>query len=188
MHRLLTLPALLAAGFSLCAIGAEKDSAGDGVSVPEELRAIHQLLDRQAKELDAINEQIFHLRQRLDAQEAATSSQPSPASVATTPNAALPPSAPAPEPAAPPAPPAPEPAPAEVPKAEATGGGVKHIVAKGETLTSIAKQYNISVTALHAANKSVNDRKLQIGQVLSIPSANPSEPSSPPAPEKKENP
>jgi LysM repeat protein len=196
MHRLLTLPALLAAGFTLCASGAEKETASDSVSIPDELRAIHQLLDRQAKEFDAINEQLAHLRQRLDAQESAASSQasPSPASVAMTPNASLP--APAavagatPEPVASPAPaPAsPEPVAAEPPKAEPAAGGVKHVVAKGETLTSIAKQYNISVTALHAANKSVNDRKLQIGQVLSIPAPNPNEPSSPPGPEKKENP
>jgi LysM repeat protein len=44
------------------------------------------------------------------------------------------------------------------------------VVAKGETLTSIARQYKVSVAELLQANKIVDDRKLQIGQTLVIPS------------------
>ena len=68
-----------------------------------------------------------------------------------------------------------------VPKPDPAG---KHTVAKGETLTSIAKHYNIPVAELQKFNKIENDRKLQIGQVLSIPTAKTPEPST----EKKENP
>jgi LysM repeat protein len=47
--------------------------------------------------------------------------------------------------------------------------GNSHTVARGETLTSIAKQYNVSVTELQKFNHIENDRKLQIGQTLAIP-------------------
>ncbi len=45
----------------------------------------------------------------------------------------------------------------------------KHTVAKGETLTSIAKRYNIGLAELEKANPIQNDRMLQIGQTLTIP-------------------
>jgi len=47
--------------------------------------------------------------------------------------------------------------------------GNSHTVARGETLTSIAKMYNVSVTELQKYNHIENDRKLQIGQTLAIP-------------------
>ena len=47
--------------------------------------------------------------------------------------------------------------------------GTTHMVARGETLTSIAKMYNVSVTELQKFNHIENDRKLQIGQTLNIP-------------------
>ena len=62
--------------------------------------------------------------------------------------------------------------------------GKRHVVVKGETLTSIAKQYNIAVADLQKANKGIDERKLQIGQTLTIPM--PSTPES--TTEKKENP
>ncbi len=61
--------------------------------------------------------------------------------------------------------------------------GAKHTVAKGETLTSIAKHYNISINDLKTANKIDNERRLQIGQILSVPTSKTPEPS-----DKKENP
>ena len=48
-------------------------------------------------------------------------------------------------------------------------GGTTHMVARGETLTSIAKMYNVSVIELQKFNHIENDRKLQIGQTLNIP-------------------
>ena len=48
-------------------------------------------------------------------------------------------------------------------------GPPRHVVVKGETLTSIAKHYNIPLAELLKANKDVNERKLQIGQTISIP-------------------
>ena len=46
-----------------------------------------------------------------------------------------------------------------------------HTVARGETLTSIAKMHKVSVEALQKFNHIENDRKLQIGQVIQIPAS-----------------
>ncbi|HEY5707705.1 MAG TPA: LysM domain-containing protein [Terrimicrobiaceae bacterium] len=48
-----------------------------------------------------------------------------------------------------------------------------HIVAKGETLTSIAKRYRVSVNDLTKANRTSKEKTLQVGQKLVIPSAAP---------------
>jgi LysM repeat protein len=65
----------------------------------------------------------------------------------------------------------------------------KHIVVKGDTLTSIAKQYNITIADLQKANKDVNERKLQIGQTLTLPpNAQTKAPAAAATPEPKQNP
>jgi nucleoid-associated protein YgaU len=45
-----------------------------------------------------------------------------------------------------------------------------HVVAKGETLTSIARRYRLSVDALVQANHISKQAPLQVGQKLIIPS------------------
>ena len=50
-----------------------------------------------------------------------------------------------------------------------TGNGSTHIVARGETLTSIAKTYSVSVSELQKYNHIDNPLKLQAGQTLLIP-------------------
>ena len=52
-----------------------------------------------------------------------------------------------------------------------TTAGDVHIVAKGETLSSIAAHYNVTVAGLKSANNITDERKLRVGQKLSIPSA-----------------
>ncbi len=54
------------------------------------------------------------------------------------------------------------------PSAKADNGN-SHIVARGETLTSIAKQHNVSVSELQKYNHIDNPLKLQAGQTLLIP-------------------
>jgi LysM repeat protein len=49
------------------------------------------------------------------------------------------------------------------------GNDNSHIVARGETLTSIAKMYGVSVTELQKYNHIDNPLKLQAGQTLLIP-------------------
>jgi len=46
-----------------------------------------------------------------------------------------------------------------------------HIVAKGETLSSIARRFKTSVVRLKSANHSTAERQLKVGQQLVIPSA-----------------
>src|SRR5207248_6898565 len=49
------------------------------------------------------------------------------------------------------------------------GNGNTHTVARGETLTSIAKMHGVTVSDLQKLNHIENDRKLQIGQTILIP-------------------
>ena len=50
-------------------------------------------------------------------------------------------------------------------------GANTHIVTRGETLTSIAKLYKVSVEELQNANHIEDGRKLQAGQTIIIPAA-----------------
>jgi LysM repeat protein len=75
----------------------------------------------------------------------------------------------------------PAPGSTETPKPPQTGNS--HVVAKGETLTSIAKMHKVTVEELQKFNHIENDRKLQIGQTIMIPPPPSSTASSPtPAP------
>jgi len=57
------------------------------------------------------------------------------------------------------------------PIAGQTVSGSTHVVARGETLTSIAKMHKVSIGELQQFNHIADDRKLQIGQTLVIPGA-----------------
>lgn len=46
-----------------------------------------------------------------------------------------------------------------------------HRVARGETLSHIAKRYGMSVSALRSANRSIDPRRLRVGQVVRVPGA-----------------
>ena len=158
---------IFAASLPVFFIVAAAASAQDSIAL-REIRDLRQVLEQQSKQIEALTQQVNKLNQSLEAQRSGT---PAPATSA-------------PAAAAEPAPPAnPSPA-AEIPKAEAVSAANKHVVAKGETLTSIAKQHNVGISELQKANKIENDRKLQIGQTLTIPAPKPPETS----PEKKPNP
>jgi LysM repeat protein len=47
----------------------------------------------------------------------------------------------------------------------------RHLVKRHETLTSIARQYRISLPRILAANPGLNPNRLKVGQVLNIPSS-----------------
>ena len=47
--------------------------------------------------------------------------------------------------------------------------GSSYVVAKGDTLTSIAARYRVTAADLKSANGIVDERKLRIGQTLRIP-------------------
>ena len=53
--------------------------------------------------------------------------------------------------------------------AASQASGATHVVAKGETLSSIAKKYGVTVAALKSANHIQDERKLPAGQTITIP-------------------
>jgi LysM repeat protein len=145
-------------------------AVADEAQMVQELRELRQLVQQQSRHIEVLAEQVARLNRLLDVRSANPALAPLPA---TSPDAPAATAEPVPE--------APKAEP--VVKAESTAAGPKHVVAKGETLTSIAKQYNISVADLKKANKIENERKMQIGQVLTVPAIKETD-----APEKKENP
>ena len=65
--------------------------------------------------------------------------------------------------------------------AHAAGGGTEHTVARGETLTSIAKMYHVTIDELQRANHIENPLKLQAGQTITIPTPTTASPTATPA-------
>lgn len=61
------------------------------------------------------------------------------------------------------------PVPTIAPAVSVAPSGVSHTVARGETLTSIAKAYKVGVDELQKFNHIEDGRKLQAGQTLLIP-------------------
>jgi LysM repeat protein len=144
---------------------------------------MRQAIEQQSKQIQLLTEQIGRLAKALEGQK---SPEPADAKPAEAASASATTSIESPKPAGDATATAETPKVETAPKAEAVvdaSGAIKHTVTKGETLTSIAKHYNIAVTDLKNANKIENERKLQIGQILSVPTPKPTDKS-----DKKENP
>ena len=116
-----------------------------------QLQELTKKIDEQNAKIDMLSQQILKLQLQLSNQrpgvmigEGAPSTS---TSTSTTPTST--------------------PAPAD-PSAKA-GDGNSHVVARGETLTSIAKMHNVSVSDLQKFNHIDNPLKLQAGQTLLIP-------------------
>ncbi len=166
-------------------VAQEKAPPGAPANLAQEVHALRQMVDVQTKQIEALRLAVVQLtetekKREIGAEEKAEPTKPEPRhpeEAATAPAEA--------SSTAPAATVADTAGSAEAPHAEpATASGPQHTVAKGETLTSIAKHYNISIAELHKANKITDDRKLQIGQVLIIPTPKTAEH----PPEKKETP
>ncbi|HET6407791.1 MAG TPA: LysM peptidoglycan-binding domain-containing protein [Chthoniobacteraceae bacterium] len=140
------LPVLAAGSFF---VGSSSADAQDTAGWITELRELRNTVHVQGKQIEALTQQVSRLAAALEG-------KPSPSATS-----ANPPSAPAPNTAEEFAPTA--------PAASADPGPPKHVVMKGETLTSIAKHYNIALPELLKANKDINERKLQIGQSILLP-------------------
>ena len=110
------------------------------------LESLSKKIDEQNAKIDALSQQILKLEQQV------SHTRPG-VMIGETPS---PPPAPAANTAA-----------TEPSKAPQSGNS--HVVAKGETLTSIAKMHKVSVEELQKFNHIENDRKLQIGQTIMIP-------------------
>lgn len=163
---MIRLPAALLVAVVSCTFPPH--SGADESAVQQELRAMRDALEQQAKRIDELTVHVGRLTQALETQKAAPGSSAAgqsapvaPLTVGTLENSKPVSKAETPV--------------VEPPRAEASAATVKHVVAKGETLTAIAKQHNVAVSDLLKTNKVENERKLQIGQVLIIPASKPSE-------------
>ena len=151
---------LLLAALALCSTVCAETPA----SSPNEknggaqLETLIKKIDEQNMKIDALSQQILKLEQQI------TSIRPG-----VMIGEATPPPAPASAAASPVTP----------------QSGNAHVVAKGETLTSIAKAHKVGVGELQKFNHIENDRALQIGQTLMIPTPGatpaPSSPAASPA-------
>jgi LysM repeat protein len=108
-----------------------------------QIEALAKKIDEQNAKIDALSQEILKLEQQVSHIRPGVmigESTPSPASPA---------------------------APAMSPSQPAAGN--THIVARGETLTSIAKMYKVGVEELQKVNHIEDGRKLQAGQTITIP-------------------
>jgi len=126
---------------------------------PSQMDALTKKVDEINSKLDALSQQILKMEQQL--------SRPGVMIGEATPAA-------------------PNPAPAAVAVDPAHAGGTTHVVARGETLTAIAKQYKVGVEELQKFNHIEDGRKLQAGQTIMIPPAG--APSASPSPSPSSSP
>jgi LysM repeat protein len=117
------------------------------------LEALAKKIDEQNAKIDTLSQQILKLEKQI-----ASMRQPGVIIGEATPSATV------------------APAPSEAP-AHSANGGSSHTVARGETLTSIAKMHGTTISELQKFNHIENPMKLQIGQTIMIPA--PSTSSSP---------
>jgi LysM repeat protein len=142
-------------------VAGQEKSAKSPSSVQNELEAIKAELKAQQDKLDHLAQEIAKLSEVIAEKSgtaAATPTATAPKAVAVTPSPTPPPTAGV-----------------ENPTPAEQSGTRSHVVAKGETLTQIAKQYGVTVEEISKANNIQDAKKLQIGQTIKIPpSASPS--------------
>jgi LysM repeat protein len=119
-----------------------------GSPSPGEVTALEKKIDQINTKIDALSQQILKLEQQV--------SRPGTIIGEATPSPVPTAAAPASETAHPPA-----------------SNGNTHVVARGETLTSIAKQHKVGVEELQKFNHIEDGRKLQAGQTIMIPAPSP---------------
>src|SRR6059058_1434394 len=126
---------------------------------PGEITVLEKKIDQINTKIDALSQQILKLEQQVS-RPGMMIGEPTPGPV---PNAAT--------------------STNETPHPAASNGNT-HVVARGETLTSIAKQHKVGVEELQKFNHIEDGRKLQAGQTIMIPapSASPAASASPSPP------
>ena len=144
MNRLaLASLTLLFAGM-VCTNALAQTASGDK-SEKALLEALSKKIDEQNAKIDILSQQILKLEQQVAKVRPGVmigeTPAPAPSTTATT----------------------------EAPKPTPQSGN-SHVVAKGETLTSIAKMHKVTVDELKKFNRIENERTLQIGQTIQIPS------------------
>jgi LysM repeat protein len=141
--------------FALCAASAQSpapDAAKSGEAA--QLEALAKKIDEQNAKIDALSQEVLKLEQQLSHVRPGVmigEGAPSPATAGAPATAVAHPSV----------------------------AGNTHTVARGETLTSIAKMYKVTVDDLQRANNIEDGRKLQAGQTIIIPTSSPAASASP---------
>ena len=134
---------------------AEVPAPREGKSAESaQLEALAKKIDEQNAKIDALSQEILKLEQQLSHARPGVmvgEAAPAPASAAAPPASA----------------------------SHSAVAGNTHTVARGETLTSIAKMYKVTVDDLQKANHIEDGRKLQAGQTITIPTASPAASGSP---------
>src|SRR3989440_7780469 len=146
MHRVAIASLTLLSALMLCANASAQTFAGND-KTEKMLEALSKEIDEQNAKIDTLSQQILKLEQQISKNTRPgmiIGETPSPSP--TTSNGAT----------------------TEAPKPTQQSGN-SHVVAKGETLTSIAKMHKVTVEELQKFNHIENDRKLQIGQTIMIP-------------------
>jgi len=140
---------LAISSFVVCT-GSAQTPPPDAAKLPEaaQLEALAKKIDEQNAKIDALSQEILKLEQELSH---------------VRPGVMIGEGAAAPTTAASPTGSASHPPIA----------GNTHTVARGETLTSIAKLYKVTVDELQNANHIEDGRKLQAGQTIIIPTSSP---------------
>ena len=142
----------------LCIASAQTDAPKSRKSDDAtQLEALAKKIDEQNAKIDALSQEILKLEQQI------AHIRPGVMIGESTPSAAGPAAATA----------------AAAGSSPHPAGANTHIVARGETLTSIAKMYKVSVDELQTANHIEDGRKLQAGQSIIIPAASPAASTSP---------
>jgi LysM repeat protein len=142
---------LVAVGFGY-SVNAQTPAGSPASSAEvEQLQALAKKIDEQNAKIDTLSQQILKLEQQIaNMRPGVIVGEATPAPTAMSEVSARP------------------------------GNGNTHTVARGETLTSIAKMHGVTVSELQKVNHIENDRKLQIGQTIMIPIAATPTPSSSP--------
>jgi LysM repeat protein len=145
MHRIAVASLTLLSAIMLSVISFAQAPAANE-KTEKMLEALSKKIDEQNAKIDTLSQQILKLEQQVSKFRPGVmiGETPSPSPTA---NATADASKPAPT----------------------QQSGNSHVVAKGETLTSIAKMHKVTVEELQKFNHIENDRKLQIGQTIMIP-------------------
>lgn len=152
MKPLFTLSLALAFATTIfCREAGGQTFASGNDKAAAELEALSKKIDEQNIKIDLLSQQILKLDKQISN---------------TRPGVMIGESTPSGSPTS-----AAAPAPTNAPN------GSSHVVAKGETLTSIAKMHHVGVQELQKFNHIENDRALQIGQTIMIPTPGGASPS-----------
>jgi LysM repeat protein len=146
MKPLVVIPLLALCLAMTAPFAVAQTLAGGSDKTGPQLEALTKKIDEQNTKIDALSQQLLKLEQQIAAIRPGVmigEATPAPAS----PSAASASST-----------------------APAGDAGNAHVVTKGETLTSIAKAHKVGVQDLQKFNHIENDRALQIGQTIMLPS------------------